>query len=96
MDHLEKTRREQRLIKIRMRCLCITESEPLSVRSHDCFQDARNLNRIAADDILVMKDAANPEWMWHPEVTLDGKYVVLSVKRDSSRVSTRSLCPGNA
>ncbi|KAI0637652.1 prolyl oligopeptidase [Trametes polyzona] len=39
-----------------------------------------------SEDVLVYKDESNPEWMWHVEVTeLDGRYLILSVTRDTSR-----------
>lgn len=45
------------------------------------------LTFVAEEDILVIQDTSNPEWMWHGDVTLDGKYLILHVSRDSSRVS---------
>jgi hypothetical protein len=40
-----------------------------------------------AEDILVYKDDANPEWFWAAEISeLDGRYVILSVAKDTSRV----------
>ncbi|KAH9938686.1 prolyl oligopeptidase [Fomitopsis serialis] len=39
-----------------------------------------------AEDILVVKDDAHPEWMWHVEVSeVDGRYLILSVSRDTAR-----------
>ncbi|KAI5122174.1 hypothetical protein M0805_007071 [Coniferiporia weirii] len=38
-----------------------------------------------SEDILVMKDASNPEYMWGPQVTLDGKYLALYTSKDTSR-----------
>ena len=44
------------------------------------------------DDILVMKDPENPLWMWHPVITeLDGRYIVLSITKDTSRVRLFNL-----
>ena len=38
-----------------------------------------------------MKDAGHPEWMFAPQVTLDGKYLVLYISKDTSRVSTHAI-----
>ncbi|KAH9950170.1 prolyl oligopeptidase [Amylocystis lapponica] len=39
-----------------------------------------------SDDVLVYKDEEHPEWMWGTEVSeVDGRYLFLSVARDSSR-----------
>ncbi|KAJ8502127.1 hypothetical protein ONZ51_g205 [Trametes cubensis] len=39
-----------------------------------------------SEDVLVYKDEAHPEWMWGTEITeLDGRYLLLSVRRDTSR-----------
>ncbi|KAI0676715.1 prolyl oligopeptidase [Trametes maxima] len=39
-----------------------------------------------SEDVLVYKDDSNPEWMWGTEVTeVDGRYLLLSVRRDTSR-----------
>ncbi|TBU27685.1 prolyl oligopeptidase [Dichomitus squalens] len=39
-----------------------------------------------SEDVLVYKDASNPEWMWGSEVTeVDGRYLLLSIRRDTSR-----------
>ncbi|KAF9224006.1 hypothetical protein BS17DRAFT_795584 [Gyrodon lividus] len=39
-----------------------------------------------SEDILVMKDAEHREWMWGTSVSeLDGKYLFLSVSRDTAR-----------
>lgn len=41
---------------------------------------------LVAEDILVVKDDAHPEWMWHVEVSeVDGRYLILSVSRDTAR-----------
>ena len=40
-----------------------------------------------AQDILVIKDAENREWMWEASISeLDGRYLFLSVTRDTARV----------
>jgi len=42
---------------------------------------------VIADDILVIKDDTNPEWMWTADISqVDGKYLTLYVLRDTSRV----------
>ncbi|KZT12672.1 uncharacterized protein LAESUDRAFT_718954 [Laetiporus sulphureus 93-53] len=39
-----------------------------------------------SEDVLIQKDASNPEWMWHAEVTeLDGRYMILTISQDTSR-----------
>ncbi|KAI0346955.1 hypothetical protein BDW22DRAFT_1321836 [Trametopsis cervina] len=39
-----------------------------------------------SEDILVYKDDSNPEWFWSAEVSeVDGRYLILSVSRDTSR-----------
>ncbi|KAI0318097.1 prolyl oligopeptidase [Amylostereum chailletii] len=39
-----------------------------------------------SEDILVMKNAEEPEWMWSADVTEDGgKYVALYISRDTAR-----------
>ncbi|KAF8966430.1 prolyl oligopeptidase [Flammula alnicola] len=38
-----------------------------------------------ADDILIYQDKEHREWMFHLDVTEDGKYIVLYVLKDSSR-----------
>lgn len=38
------------------------------------------------EDILIHKDSNNPEWMWGIDATKDGKYLVLTVSRDTARV----------
>ena len=41
---------------------------------------------------MVYKDESNPEWMWGTEITeLDGRYLLLSVRRDTSRVRTEHI-----
>lgn len=38
------------------------------------------------EDVLVYKDDANPEWFWGAEISEeDGRYLILSVSRDTSR-----------
>ncbi|KAI0761741.1 hypothetical protein BC629DRAFT_1443455 [Irpex lacteus] len=39
-----------------------------------------------SEDILVYKDDANPEWFWGTDISeVDGRYLVLSVAKDTSR-----------
>ncbi|EJD00885.1 prolyl oligopeptidase [Fomitiporia mediterranea MF3/22] len=38
-----------------------------------------------SEDILVLKDAEHPHWMWGPQVTLDGKYLAVYISKDTSR-----------
>ncbi|KAH8102803.1 prolyl oligopeptidase [Phellopilus nigrolimitatus] len=38
-----------------------------------------------SEDVLVVKDAANPEWMWGSQVTPDGRYLALYISKDTSR-----------
>lgn len=46
----------------------------------------------SAEDILVIKDAANPTWIFVAEVTeVDGRYVLLTIQKDTSRVSMSVL-----
>lgn len=40
----------------------------------------------SAEDILVHSDKENPEWMWGVDITEDGKYLILYVMKDTSRV----------
>lgn len=43
-----------------------------------------------AEDILVMQDQQNREYMFGMEVSeVDGKYLILSIARDTSRVCAR-------
>ncbi|CDO74182.1 hypothetical protein BN946_scf185043.g234 [Trametes cinnabarina] len=38
------------------------------------------------EDVLVYKDDSEPEWMWGTQITeLDGRYLLLSIRRDTSR-----------
>lgn len=42
---------------------------------------------LAAEDILIVKDDAHPDWMWHIDVSeVDGRYLILSVSQDTARV----------
>lgn len=46
-----------------------------------------------SEDILVVKDAEHPEWMWGAEVSeLDGRYLYLSVVRDTARKNLLWIC----
>ncbi|KAG0144673.1 hypothetical protein CROQUDRAFT_47007 [Cronartium quercuum f. sp. fusiforme G11] len=36
-------------------------------------------------DTLILKDPENPEYMWGAEVTLDGKYLVITTSKDTGR-----------
>ncbi|KAH7890841.1 prolyl oligopeptidase [Phlebopus sp. FC_14] len=46
-----------------------------------------------SEDVLVMKDAEHPEWMWGTSVSeLDGRYVFLSVARDTARKNLLWVC----
>ena len=50
-----------------------------------------------AQDVLVIKDAEHREWMWATSVSeLDGRYLFLTVSRDTARVRIfsflRSAC----
>ncbi|KAG5642611.1 hypothetical protein DXG03_002481 [Asterophora parasitica] len=38
-----------------------------------------------SEDILIYKDAQNPEWMFSADITDDGKYIILYTMKDSSR-----------
>ncbi|OSD01749.1 hypothetical protein PYCCODRAFT_1368709 [Trametes coccinea BRFM310] len=39
-----------------------------------------------SEDVLVYKDDSEPEWMWGTQITeLDGRYLLLSIRRDTSR-----------
>jgi hypothetical protein len=39
------------------------------------------------EDILVMKDDENPEWMWGVEISeVDGRYLMLYTSKDTDRV----------
>ncbi|KAI0092497.1 prolyl oligopeptidase [Irpex rosettiformis] len=39
-----------------------------------------------SEDILVYKDDANPEWFWGSDISeVDGRYLVLSIAKDTSR-----------
>ena len=41
----------------------------------------------SAADILILKDPENPDWMWSVSISeLDGRYLELSISKDSSRV----------
>ena len=47
----------------------------------------------SAEDVLVYKDESNPTWMWGTEVTeVDGRYLMLSVTKDTSRVRSQTIC----
>lgn len=40
-----------------------------------------------AEDVLVHKDEAHPEWMWGTEITeLDKRYLLLTITRDTAPV----------
>lgn len=38
-----------------------------------------------SEDILVMINPENPEWMWSAQVSLDGRYLELYITKDTSR-----------
>lgn len=39
-----------------------------------------------SEDVLVLKDPSNPEWLWGVEITeVDGRYLLVSVSKDTSR-----------
>ena len=41
-----------------------------------------------AEDILVMRDASHPDWMFYPGVSeIDGRYLELHISKDTSRGS---------
>jgi prolyl oligopeptidase len=43
-------------------------------------------------DLLVMKDSENPSFMWGTTVSeRDGRYLALTIRRDSSRVSINGV-----
>lgn len=45
------------------------------------------IRRFTAEDFLVHKDDAHPEWMWGTQVTeVDGKYLILNISQDTARV----------
>lgn len=58
-----------------------------------CFSWILTICVQTAEDVLVMKDASNRDWMWGTQVTeLDGRYVALHVNKDTSRVRRWYLC----
>ncbi|THH11283.1 hypothetical protein EW145_g767 [Phellinidium pouzarii] len=67
--------------------ICVSGEDKTGIES-DQDQDAmlmyHRLGTPQSKDILVMKDASNPLWQWDPIITLDGKYLVLSVCKDTS------------
>ncbi|KAJ3476870.1 hypothetical protein NLI96_g10855 [Meripilus lineatus] len=39
-----------------------------------------------SEDVLVLKDPSNPEWMWGAEISeVDGRYLLVTISRDTSR-----------
>ena len=45
-----------------------------------------------AQDILVMKDAEHPEWLWGTSISeVDGKYLFLDIVQDTGKVCARCL-----
>jgi prolyl oligopeptidase len=50
--------------------------------------DSNWLGFSPAEDVLVMKDEANPTWMWAAGVSdPDGRYLILNISRDTARKS---------
>lgn len=46
-----------------------------------------------SEDILVLRDAEHPEWMWEASVSeLDGRYLYMSVVRDTARKNLLWVC----
>lgn len=45
-----------------------------------------NIFSFLGDDILVYRDKTNPDWMFSIDITEDGKYLVMYVVKDTSRV----------
>ncbi|KAI6114866.1 prolyl oligopeptidase [Pisolithus croceorrhizus] len=46
-----------------------------------------------SEDILVVKDAEHPEWLWEASVSeLDGRYLYMSVVRDTARKNLLWVC----
>jgi prolyl oligopeptidase len=58
-------------------------SQCMYLTSSQCTTTEREI----AEDILVVKNDENPEWMWSAEVTEDGRYLALYIIKDTSRVS---------
>lgn len=51
-----------------------------------CMRNETPLTK-PAEDILVMKDDENPEWMWGVEISeVDGRYLMLYISKDTDRV----------
>lgn len=49
--------------------------------------DPTDLKLHAAEDLLVMENPNQPEWLWGAAVSeVDGRWLELSVSRDTSRV----------
>jgi hypothetical protein len=48
--------------------------------------DPTNLGLHVAEDVLVMENPDQPEWLWGAAVSVDGRWLELSVSRDTSRV----------
>lgn len=76
-----------------MLCFITTRSEPHNVRAI-CFWLYRSAlltnASYVAQDILVMKDAEHPEWMWGASISeVDGRYLFLDIVRDTGKVCAR-------
>lgn len=85
-----------------MRCFITIESAPRSVSLFTLIQRLTdglayvlsfigscgcNVSGFLAQDVLVMKDSEHGEWMWAASISeLDGRYLFLSVSRDTARV----------
>lgn len=73
-----------------MLCCTIIELALRNVRYRVLLCEMFTETLSIAEDILVMKDASNRDWMWGTQVSeVDGKYVALYVNKDTSRVRTR-------
>ena len=89
MALLRKTKLAPKQTWTRMRRYTTTVLAPLNVGAKDSTlrTEAHRLNCSAAEDILIVKDDAHPDWMWHMEVSeVDGRYLILSVTQDTARV----------
>ena len=48
--------------------------------------DPTDIGLHVAEDELVMENPDQPEWLWGAAVSVDGRWLELSVSRDTSRV----------
>jgi Prolyl oligopeptidase, N-terminal beta-propeller domain len=89
MAKLAPTQQGRRQIRISTQYSIIIESALHNVCFTGSFSSTLTGQRSSlAEDVLVMKDEANPTWLWGVGVSdPDGRYLTLNISRDTARKS---------